>query len=68
LAAHPKKKTSHSAQGQRRSHLALRASALVPCPQCRSLKRPHEACPRCGTYRGRQILTIKTKRAAPGAA
>jgi large subunit ribosomal protein L32 len=64
LAAHPKKKTSHAAQGMRRSHLALKAAGLSPCPQCRAMKRPHEACPRCGTYRGRQVLRIKTKRAA----
>ncbi len=68
MAAHPKKKYSHANQGDRRSHLALKAMQLVPCPQCKTLKRPHVACPRCGTYRGRQILTIKTKRAAPGTA
>ncbi len=68
MAAHPKKKYSHSNQGARRSHLALTAPKLAPCPQCRTLKRPHEACPHCGTYRGRQVITIKTKRAAPGPA
>lgn len=68
MAAHPKKKYSHANQGKRRSHLALSARTLVPCPQCRALKRPHEACPRCGTYRGRQVIVIKTKRAAAGTA
>lgn len=68
MAGQPKKKISHANQGMRRSHLALAELNLVPCPQCRTLKRPHEACPHCGTYRGRQVITIKTKRAAPGAA
>ncbi len=68
MAGHPKKKHSHANQGKRRSHLALAAVSLAPCPQCRTLKRPHETCPRCGTYRGRQVTVIKTKRAAPGAA
>ncbi|MBM4434774.1 MAG: 50S ribosomal protein L32 [Chloroflexi bacterium] len=68
MAGHPKKKHSHAVQGKRRSHLALKAVALTPCPQCGTLKRPHEACARCGTYRGRRIITIKTKRAAPGPA
>lgn len=67
MAAHPKKKHSHANQGKRRSHLALKAAALVPCPQCRTPKRPHEACPRCGTYRGRQVIAIKTKRTAGAA-
>ena len=68
MAGHPKKRIPHAAQGERRSHLRLKAENLAPCPQCRTLKHPHEACPRCGMYRGRQVLTIKTKRAAPGAA
>jgi len=65
VAGHPKKKYSHANQGMRRSHLALAQLNLVTCPQCRAPKRAHEVCPRCGTYRGRQVLAIKTKRAAP---
>lgn len=64
MAGHPKKKYSHANQGKRRSHLALTAVGLAPCPQCRAMKRPHEACPRCGTYRGRQVIRIKAKRSA----
>ncbi len=64
MAGHPKKKISHANQGMRRSHLALKAVGLVPCPQCRALKRPHEVCPRCGTYRGRQVVKIKAKKQA----
>jgi large subunit ribosomal protein L32 len=66
VSAHPKKKHSHANQGMRRSHLALKAATLVACPQCRAPKHAHEVCPRCGTYRGRQVVAIKTKRAAPG--
>jgi large subunit ribosomal protein L32 len=64
VAGQPKKKISHANQGKRRSHLALSAVGLTPCPQCRALKRPHEACPRCGTFRGRQVITIRTKKQA----
>jgi large subunit ribosomal protein L32 len=64
LAGHPKKRIPHAAQGERRSHLALKASQLVPCPQCRSPKPSHQACPHCGTYRGRQVIQIKQKRTA----
>ncbi|HKW77655.1 MAG TPA: 50S ribosomal protein L32 [Candidatus Limnocylindria bacterium] len=64
MAGHPKKRIPHAAQGERRSHLALVAQSLVPCPQCRSPKPPHQACPHCGTYRGRQVIKIKTRRAA----
>jgi large subunit ribosomal protein L32 len=64
VAGQPKKKISHANQGMRRSHLALAAVNLSACPQCRALKRPHQACPRCGTFRGRQVIKIRTKRQA----
>jgi len=64
LAGHPKKRIPHAAQGERRSHLALKAQNLVPCPQCKSPKPSHQVCPHCGTFRGRQVLKIKAKRAA----
>jgi large subunit ribosomal protein L32 len=62
LAGQPKKRIPRAAQGERRSHLALRAMTLVPCPQCKSPKPPHQACPHCGTFRGRQVIPIKAKR------
>jgi len=62
LAGQPKKRIPRAAQGERRSHLALRAMNLVPCPQCKSPKPPHQACPHCGMFRGRQVIPIKAKR------
>jgi large subunit ribosomal protein L32 len=29
------------------------------CPQCREIKPPHQICPHCGFYKGREILTIE---------
>jgi len=40
LAGHPKKRIPRAAQGERRSHLALKAQNLVPCPQCRAPSPP----------------------------
>jgi len=59
----PKKKTSKSRQGRRRSQIAMSRPNLVVCPQCRSPKRSHQACHVCGTYRGREVLNV-TARAA----
>ena len=64
MAGQPKKRIPAAAQGERRSHLALVAQNLVACPQCRTPKPPHQVCSNCGTYRGRQIIKIKTRRAA----
>ena len=62
MAGQPKKRTPHAAQGERRSHLRLKVAALVPCPQCKSPKPSHQACSHCGTYRGRQVIVIRSKR------
>jgi large subunit ribosomal protein L32 len=56
----PKKKTSQSRQGQRRSHLALTPKQLVNCSQCHSPKLPHRVCPTCGTYNGRDVIAVET--------
>ena len=64
MAGQPKKRISRARQGERRSHLGLKAAVLVACPQCRQMKRPHEVCPHCGTYRGRQVVVIKAKKPA----
>jgi large subunit ribosomal protein L32 len=35
------------------------APVLNKCAQCGSTTRAHTACPSCGYYRGRQVLTIE---------
>jgi large subunit ribosomal protein L32 len=52
----PKKKHSTSRKKRRRSHITMVTTSLVACPQCRSPRPSHQACPVCGTYRGRGIL------------
>jgi len=38
---------------------------LVTCPQCRSPRPAHQACPVCGTYRGRDVLAVGEARRRP---
>lgn len=59
----PKKKTSKSRQGRKRAHLAASTAQLVVCPQCRSPRPSHQACPVCGTYRGREVLNVAARQA-----
>lgn len=52
----PKKKTSKSRRDMRRSHLALkRTGGAVVCENCGSPRLPHNVCPVCGKYNGKQI-------------
>jgi large subunit ribosomal protein L32 len=55
----PKKKTSKSRRNMRRSHHALKPSAVVECPNCGELKRPHHVCGACGHYDGRGVTDTK---------
>jgi large subunit ribosomal protein L32 len=52
----PKKKTSPSRRGMRRSHEALSSSAHHECANCGELKRPHHVCSHCGYYAGREVV------------
>ena len=57
--ATPKKKVSKSRRDMRRSHYALKSNPYVECPNCGELKRPHNVCPACGQYDGREVVAKK---------
>lgn len=56
-------KRRHSAQRgrKRRTHWKIKATNLIPCPQCKQLKIAHKVCLICGYYDGRQVIEIKVK-------
>jgi large subunit ribosomal protein L32 len=56
----PKKKTSKARRDKRRAQHGIEAPRLNVCPQCGSPKRPHRMCPRCHTYRGRDVEPLRT--------
>ncbi|HEY5753808.1 MAG TPA: 50S ribosomal protein L32 [Chthoniobacterales bacterium] len=54
----PKRKTSKMRLRTRRAANRWHAPSLATCDQCGSRKPAHIACPACGYYKGRQVLTI----------
>ena len=52
----PKRRTSKSKAAKRRTHKKTCAPNVTSCPQCGEAKLPHNACPECGTYKGRDVL------------
>ncbi len=56
----PKKKTSKSKRGMRRSHDHLSVPAFGECPQCHESKRPHHICPHCGYYKDKEVVVVET--------
>lgn len=52
---------TRSHTGNRRSHHALKAQTLVPCPNCNYAIRPHTVCINCGKYQERQVVDVLKK-------
>jgi len=56
--AHPKKRMSPVRSGNRRRNIGLDLPATQACPDCKALMVKHQACPTCGKYKGREVLTV----------
>jgi large subunit ribosomal protein L32 len=55
----PVKRHSKARRNKRRSHDFIAAPSASVCPQCHEPKLPHHACPKCGTYKGREVLSLE---------
>ena len=59
--ANPKRRHSNTRSRLRRAHDFVTTRSLSKCPQCQASRLPHRICPKCGYYRGKQVVTIKVK-------
>ena len=55
----PKRKTSKMRLRTRKAANRWHAPKLSKCPQCGAPARAHTACPACGYYKDRQVLTVE---------
>jgi large subunit ribosomal protein L32 len=55
----PKRRHSKARTSKRRAHDHLTAQSLSECPNCHERKMPHRACPKCGYYKGREVVEIE---------
>ncbi len=54
----PKRRTSKSRQGHRRSHHHKTPVQVQYCPKCNEPVLPHRLCPNCGSYQGREVVNM----------
>lgn len=54
----PKRRTSVSKKNKRRAHDALTAPNVIACADCGEPTLLHRACPHCGNYRGRKVISV----------
>lgn len=59
----PKRRHSKRRTSNRRAHDHLHALTLGDCPNCHERKLPHRACPKCGYYKGREVIDTEAKTA-----
>ena len=57
--ANPKSRNSRSRRGKRRSHDALTTPGRSLCTTCFEPKPPHQVCPHCGSYKGREVVEVE---------
>lgn len=56
----PKYKTSKARSRSRRStNMKMKSPGLIECTTCGNKVLPHRVCPKCGHYRGKQILELQ---------
>jgi large subunit ribosomal protein L32 len=55
----PKRRTSKSRKGTRRSHHHVTPVQIQYCPKCNEPILPHRMCPNCGSYQGREVVNIE---------
>ena len=60
----PKRKKSKMRVRQRKGQIKTALAQVSKCPKCGASKRSHRACPECGYYGDRQVLTVKTEEKA----
>jgi len=61
----PPKRRSVSKGRRGRAHQGLKSIKLIECSKCSKSIKPHQACPYCGTYQGREVIKIKPKTKKP---
>ncbi|MBU0707760.1 50S ribosomal protein L32 [Patescibacteria group bacterium] len=62
----PVKKSTKTRKRRRLAYFKQSKTPLSVCPKCKKPIRSHQACSFCGTYKGREIVEIKIKKAKPG--
>jgi len=56
----PFRRTSKTKKRMRRTHLKKEVGALTTCSKCGATIQPHRACPKCGYYKGKEVIAVAT--------
>lgn len=57
----PFRRTSKTKKRMRRTHLKKEVPGVITCPNCGEVLKSHRACTKCGQYKGKEVLEMKTE-------
>ncbi|HEX4588318.1 MAG TPA: 50S ribosomal protein L32 [Gemmataceae bacterium] len=57
----PKRRTSRSKKGMRRSHHHKQPIQIQYCNRCNEPVLPHRVCPNCGYYQNREVVAMEAE-------
>lgn len=55
----PKRRHTRTRRDKRRAHDALAIPGASLCTSCFEPKAPHQVCPHCGSYKGREVMKVE---------
>ena len=60
----PKQRHTKGRRDRKRKRFAVKPGQTVVCPKCKAFILPHCVCPKCGFYKGREVIDTlkKTKK------
>ena len=58
----PKRKRSRPRRDSRFANKGIKVKAITYCPNCTEPSLPHQACMKCGFYKGVKVLSTKIER------
>ncbi|HEY9087365.1 MAG TPA: 50S ribosomal protein L32 [Anaerolineaceae bacterium] len=61
MVPQPKRKHSKGRRDRRRANDFLIASTTVQCSNCGEMRLSHRVCPKCGHYKGREVIAISAE-------
>jgi len=59
--ANPKQRHTRHRRDRARKQYDVTLVKTQPCPKCQTPVRTHRICPKCGTYKGKEMITIIPK-------
>ncbi len=57
------RRVSKTRKAQRLTHYKKDAPTLTTCSKCGANLKPHRACTKCGTYKGKEVIKVNKEEA-----